>query len=106
MTTIQNDPITPSNEANPSNATAVHIDSNQRLNVSSYRNVSPNSSYPFNGYSLRIVMNEQPSGMRSIPGSAGDNYWFIVDGDSVRLTLKHIPHGLTNKVAYLILEYA
>lgn len=51
-------------------------------------------------------MNEQPSGMRSIPGSAGDNYWFIVDGDSVRLTLKHIPHGLTNKVAYLILEYA
>lgn len=106
MPTAQSDPITPSREANPSNATAVHIDTNQRLCVASYRNVTSNSSYPFDGYSLRIVMNEQPSGLRSIPGSIGDEYWFIVDGDSVRLTLKHIPHGLTNKVVYLVLEYA
>jgi|APHM01.1.fsa_nt_gi hypothetical protein len=91
----------PSVQATSPNATAVHIPTNKRLDVASYRECDSTSVYTSDGYSLRIKKADQQ--YNTIPGSSGDEFWFIVDGKSKKFELMHAPSGYKNKIVYLIL---
>lgn len=91
----------PSEQVTNPNATAIHIPTNKRLEVASYRECDNTSVYTYDGYSLRIRKVDQS--YNTIPGSRGDEFWFIVDGKSKKFELMHAPSGYKNKVVYLIL---